>query len=80
MRFDKARLWMIISLTVAGAAVIIGLLFTVACEVRTPKGAREETPSGILIGHNHYIGSIVRFEDGDIVCYVTARGISCLKR
>lgn len=80
MRFDKALLWMITALPVAGAAVIIGLLFTVACEVRIPKGAREETPSGTRIGHNHYIGSIVRFEDGDIVCYVTARGISCLKR
>lgn len=71
MRFDKALPWIII---------IIGLLFTVACEVRMPKGAREETPSGILIGHNNYIGSIVRFEDGDIVCYVSTHGLSCLKR
>lgn len=52
-------------------------LFVGAC--RVPEKLPSDVGTGDLIGHNHVTGAVVKYTDGDVVCYSSQYGLSCLK-
>lgn len=59
----------------------LSILFLTLAACRYPNRKVDETlPTGTRIGHNSLTGTIVKFEDGNVVCYASRRGLSCLKR
>ena len=46
---------------------VAAVIMLAAC--RVPDKLPSEAPLGDLIGHNHITGAVVKYTDGDVVCY-----------
>lgn len=58
--------------------LVMAVLLTAAC--RAPDGPIDENlPRGVRVMQNGTVtGTVVKFVDGDVVCYALHNGISCI--